>query len=78
MQLVADYPTLVHLYQTDGNAALDTCIKYLMFLIFSSIKHFNSNIVDKMANIGGTSSTPGLVLRRLTHNDHEFKCNPNY
>ena len=48
-----------------------------MFLIFSSIKHLNMKIVkyvDKTVNVRVTSSTIGHVLRRLTHENKEFKC----
>lgn len=50
----------------------------LMFLIFSSINHYNINIVkmcsiNKIANSEVTSSNIRVVLRRLTHEDDELK-----
>lgn len=46
IQLIAGYPTLLHLYKTDKNDALNTNMRYLKFLIFSSIRHFNANMVE--------------------------------
>lgn len=46
-----------------------------MFLIFSSIKHFNINVLNcvvKTGYIGGESSILGLVLGRVTHDNLEF------
>lgn len=48
-----------------------------MFLIFSSIKHFNKKHVDKTANIGGTSSVLGFVLRRLPHTVMSSNVSPD-
>lgn len=73
----------LHLYQIDENAALDTHMRNLMFLIFSSINYYNINIVktcciNKMANSEVTSPNIRVVLRRLTHEDHELKYIPDY
>lgn len=58
-------------------------MRNLMFLIFSSINHYNINIVkmcyiDEIENTEVTSSNIRVVLRRLTHEDHEFKYIPDY
>lgn len=69
--MIDDYPTLVHLYQINDNAALKThevfngyySYSILLSILTSTLfKH-----VNKTACIGVTSSTLGLVLRRLIY-----------
>lgn len=53
-------------------------MRYFMFPIFASVKHIN--IVKMHCQTGpirDLSSTPGLVLRRLTQENHEFRCSSN-
>lgn len=45
IQLVADYTILFNLYQINENTFLNTYMRYLMFLISSSMKYFNINTV---------------------------------
>lgn len=73
--MVADYSNLLYLYQIDENTALEIHMRYLMFLILDSIMHINIvKMQCQTGHIRNLSSTPGLVLRRLTHENHEFKC----
>lgn len=75
LHLIADYSTFLHLYQIGENVTLFTHIMYSFFLIFSSIKHFNINVVklcDKTGYIVGKSSVFGFVLRRVTNENLEF------
>lgn len=71
-ELFTNCPYLLHIYQINENASLNTHMKYLLFLLLSILTLTFLNCVDKTAHIQSASSTLALVLRRGTHEHHEF------
>lgn len=71
------YSILLHLYQRDENVALDTHMRYLLIVVSSSIKHFNTNIVKMFKQNSTCSGHLGLVLKSFIHEKQELKCIPD-